>query len=106
MSEKLEEKLYAEQNPIKLGKYYTDHVMAMTAENLHSKADIAKQLAWRDKKLDAQAEELAALRETYKYLIAEQSTRVMSDAVITHILIQGGIIDENGKPTKLLTGEE
>ena len=57
-------------------------------------------------KLDEQAKELEALRETYRYLIAEQSTRVMSDALITHILRQGGIIDENGNPTPLLTGDK
>lgn len=33
---------------IRQGKHYTNHVMAMTAEKLHSKADIAQELAHRD----------------------------------------------------------
>ena len=42
-------KLYAERNAIELGAFYTDHVMAMTSEGLHSKSDIACELAYRDK---------------------------------------------------------
>ena len=110
MSEKLEEKLYPEQNPIKLGKYYTDHVMAMTAENLHSKADIAKQLAWRDKKLDAQAAELSALRGFAQSVESIDFTRFNDSAFAQNFVRKTmklhKLIDENGNPTKLLTGEE
>jgi len=31
-----------------LGKFYTDHVSAMTREGLHAKSDIASELAVRD----------------------------------------------------------
>lgn len=41
-------KLYAKRSVMEQGKYYIDHVMAMTAEGLHSKADIAAELAHRD----------------------------------------------------------
>ena len=34
------------------GEYYFRHVMAMTAENLHSKSDIAAQLGYRDQQID------------------------------------------------------
>ena len=44
-------KLYARRDPIKQGNYYTDHIMAITAEGLHSKADIAKELAYRDMRI-------------------------------------------------------
>lgn len=40
------------RDPVKLGRYYTDHVEAMTREKLHSKADIAAELAYRDLKID------------------------------------------------------
>lgn len=40
------------RDPIKLGQYYIDHVDAMTREKLHSKADIAAELAYRDMKID------------------------------------------------------
>jgi hypothetical protein len=96
MSE-FEEKLYPDLNPVELGKYYTDHVMAMTAESLHSKAAIAKQLAWRDKKIDEQAEELRILRL--------YATGVIKQVSIYHAKIYK-LIDESGNPTPLLTGVE
>jgi hypothetical protein len=40
------------RDPVKLGRYYTDHVAAMTREGLHSKSDIAAELAYRDLKID------------------------------------------------------
>jgi chromosome segregation ATPase len=43
---------YSERNPIKLGDYYTKHIMAMTAEGLHDKSAIAAELAYRDKLID------------------------------------------------------
>ncbi|MBA4822480.1 hypothetical protein H2241_16135 [Pantoea ananatis] len=64
-------KQYAERDAFELdqaGGHYMRHVMAMTAEQLHSKSDIAAELAWRDsqivalqQKLDA-ADTLANLR--------------------------------------------
>lgn len=33
------------------GNYYCTHVMAMTAEGLHEKSDIAAELAWRDREI-------------------------------------------------------
>lgn len=46
------EKLYAERDARKLGAHYLRHVMAMTVESLHSKADIAAELAYRDQLID------------------------------------------------------
>lgn len=42
-----------DRDPIALGQGYCDHVMAMTAEGLHSKADIAAELAWRDQQINS-----------------------------------------------------
>lgn len=45
---------YADRDVIQLdrdGGYYCRHVSAMTAEGLHSKADIAAELAWRDREI-------------------------------------------------------
>lgn len=44
--------LYEKRNPRKQGKFYTDHVMAMTEEGLHEKSDIAAELAHRDIEID------------------------------------------------------
>lgn len=41
-------KHYAERDVIRQGQHYINHVEAMTAEGLHSKADIAAELAHRD----------------------------------------------------------
>jgi hypothetical protein len=38
--------------PWNLEPHYSEHVGAMTTEELHSKHDIAKQLAWRDQQLE------------------------------------------------------
>lgn len=46
---------YADRDPMaldKAGNYYIRHVSAMTREGLHSKADIAAELAWRDCEID------------------------------------------------------
>ena len=51
----MSELLYAERNPKKLdkaGNYYCKHVMAMTAEGLHSKSSIAMELGHRDRIID------------------------------------------------------
>lgn len=60
-------KLYAERDIMALddaGNYYVKHVSAMTGEKLHSKSDIAAELAHRDYEIDklkAQVEQLNAL---------------------------------------------
>ena len=41
-------KHYAERDPEELEPHYSQHVGAMTSEALHSKADIAAELAYRD----------------------------------------------------------
>ena len=46
-------KLYADRDSLALGQTYMNHVMAMTAEGLHAKSDIAAELAWRDKQIEA-----------------------------------------------------
>jgi len=54
-------KLYAERDIIKQGNNYSRHTSAMTSEGLHSKSDIAAELAHRDieiERLQAQVAEL------------------------------------------------
>jgi hypothetical protein len=46
-----------------LEPHYSRHVSAMTSEGLHSKSDIAAELAFRDKELTALRLTLAALSE-------------------------------------------
>lgn len=52
-------KLYAERDIIDLGEYYTKHISAMTDEGLHSKSDIAAELAFRDAEIDRLKKELS-----------------------------------------------
>lgn len=55
-------KLYLYANPWDLEPYYARHVGAMTREDLHSKADIAVQLALRDKEIADLKTQLADAR--------------------------------------------
>lgn len=55
--------LYPDINPRTLGKYYTDHLMAMTETDLVEKSDIAIQLAWRDMKINEMKKEIAILKK-------------------------------------------
>ena len=47
--------------PWDLEPYYSIHVSAMTTEQLHDKADIAEQLAWRDQRIVKLQDEITAL---------------------------------------------
>jgi K+/H+ antiporter YhaU regulatory subunit KhtT len=52
-------KLYAERDIMEMGQGYFEHVLAMTAEGLHDKSDIAAELAWRDEQIAALQQHLA-----------------------------------------------
>jgi hypothetical protein len=55
---------YADRDPMaldKAGGFYIRHVSAMTREGLHSKADIAAELGWRDMLIASLEEQNAAL---------------------------------------------
>lgn len=61
---------YAHRALHTLEPHYSAHVSAMTSEGLHSKSDIAAELAFRDVRIDALWDELgkarAALKEVYE----------------------------------------
>lgn len=57
-----DQKLYADRRPWDLEPHYSAHVMAMTAEDLHSKADIAAELAFRDKEIERLCAEAKILK--------------------------------------------
>lgn len=50
-------KLYANRDIRKQGKHYTDHLLALTAEDLHEKSDIAAELAHRDIEIESLREQ-------------------------------------------------
>lgn len=89
-------KQYAERDAFELdqaGGHYMRHVMAMTSEQLHSKSDIAAELAWRDsqiaalqQKLDAMAAENAALKQVFvSKEFSTEVTDVFLDTVVLKI---------------------
>ena len=55
--------LYADRDPRKLEPQFSQHMHAMTAENLHSKAAIAEELAHRDREIERLTAENSALWE-------------------------------------------
>lgn len=62
---------YAERDPMlldKMGNYYCRHVMAMTAEELHSKAAIAAELGYRDWRIDSLEKHIERLGNILKHM--------------------------------------
>ena len=58
------EKLYGERDPMaqdEAGGYFARHMHHMTTENLHSKAEIAEELAHRDIQIEAKDQRIAEL---------------------------------------------
>ena len=62
----------------KMGQHYMNHVMAMTAEDLHSKAEIAEELAVRDMRIEA-LEALVRMCEDAMEQIEEIDYRLCGD---------------------------
>lgn len=56
-------KQYAERDIMAQGSYYMRHLSAMTAEKLHSKSDIAAELAHRDMEIDKLRDEIVRLSQ-------------------------------------------
>lgn len=69
MTSRTDTRQYDERDAMQLdinGKHYSRHVVAMTAERLHSKSDIAAELGWRDM-------QIAVLNERLQGLAAENA---------------------------------
>ena len=56
-------KLYDKRDIEGQEQYYLDHIMAMTGEDLHSKSDIAAELAHRDIEIANLKEEVQRLKD-------------------------------------------
>lgn len=66
MSTQTNSMLYQKHSAEDLGADYIAHVMAMTSEGLHSKSDIAVQIAWRDaelRRLNSERDQLRAFAQ-------------------------------------------
>jgi len=62
---------YPEKDAQELGQHYLNHVSAMTVEKLHSKSDIAIQLAWRDQEIESLQAELEQVKGKLDYWYEE-----------------------------------
>ena len=62
-----EEKLYAKRNIIAQGEEYVKHVSAMTGEGLHSKSDIAAELAHRDIEIKSLRKALISCQKQFDF---------------------------------------
>lgn len=54
---------YRHSNSMELGYFFTNHLSAMTGESLHSKFDIAEELAYRDQVIDHLVIELNYIKD-------------------------------------------
>lgn len=57
--------IYPKYDPWDLEPHYSKHVSAMTSKGLHSKADIAIQLAWRDQEIERLVFELKSATQRH-----------------------------------------
>ena len=70
--------LYAERDIIEQGKHYSQHTSAMTSEGLHSKSDIAAELAHRDIQIDQLRARVAEL-EAYHHAHSDKQAASMPE---------------------------
>lgn len=70
----MKENLYRGRSigPSDLEPFYSEHIAAMTAEALHSKADIAEELAFRDSEIARLTSEVKALRHQMSRMVFDQ----------------------------------
>jgi len=68
-------RLYAARDPQALEPHYSAHVSAMTEEGLHAKADIAAELAFRDKDIALLWAENTALKSVLATLLTLDAER-------------------------------
>ena len=109
------EKLYAERDASELdeaGNYYIKHVIAMTAEQLHSKSAIAAELAHRDMLIDKLTEELQAAKAQAVPEVSQSISNPMPSGYMLNTLIKfqkwrigedERTLDETGLTPKLIT---
>lgn len=88
-------KHYAKRNHMKQGKYYTDHLSAMTEEELDRKADIAGELAHRDMTIDE-----------LNCLIGKLERQPIPDRKVTNKTKQMKYFTEDGNCINLVTYDE
>lgn len=92
------DKQYAERNAWELDKaggYYMRHVQAMTAEALHSKADIAAELAHRDMRIDELEKDIDQITDQYR-LFSSDVGQWRKRGSIVGVIVR----DEEGKDWK------
>jgi hypothetical protein len=76
--------LYAERDIIEQGKHYSQHTSAMTSEGLHSKSDIAAELAHRDIEIERLQARVAELYDLIKYAQVDSGVCMCGDNMQDH----------------------
>lgn len=64
---------YAERDSIDQGEYYLRHLLAMTEEKLHDKADIANELAYRDIEIDRLKAAMSTINDIRNSIVGHQN---------------------------------
>ena len=77
-------KLYTERDIIEQGDYYSRHTSAMTSEGLHSKSDIAAELAHRDIEIERLQALVAELYDLIKYAQVDSGVCMCGDDIKDH----------------------
>lgn len=84
------DKLYDKNRDVQaLGDYWLKHLSAMTEEDLHSKSDIAAELAWRDKQIDELKLRLSAVVRSSLERSAEEAVKQVLAPLIAGVDLAG-----------------
>lgn len=65
-------RVYPDHRPWDLEPHYTKHVSAMTSKGLHSKHDIAVQLAWRDQEIERLQFQVKSATQQHEWVLASE----------------------------------
>lgn len=83
------EKVYPDHRPWDVEPHYSKHISAMTSEELHSKRDIAIQLAWRDQEIERLAFQLKSALQQHEWVVATE--RMPHDNQKVWIVVDGEV---------------
>ncbi|RLA39222.1 MAG: hypothetical protein DRR06_19470 [Gammaproteobacteria bacterium] len=84
----MSEKLYGHYEGLMDYDTYPDHVMAMTAESLHGKSEIAAELAYRDQLITELECEVSALKDAKQGAYNNLVAIVNAGSTVRRLLLQ------------------
>lgn len=82
-------RVYPDHRPWDVEPHFTKHVAAMTSEGLHSKHDIAVQLAWRDQEIERLTFQVKSATQQHEWVVTTE--RLPRDNQKVWIVVDGEV---------------